>query len=283
MVKDYFCIMDDRIIFHDDLSDYDNFNNVGKVTHILCEKGSFSFLLNHIRYNVCEGDFVIFLNGVTITDLHRSVDFKGIIFEFSESFFYTDNVRNNYIIIGHLSLLKNPVMRLDKREFKTVFFSLNIIKEKIVETDHLFHSERIAALLKVHVLEILNIHATNYAVISIDSRPATIMTNFISMLEKGEYVNHRDVGFYSSELCISPHYLSEVSKLTSGQPASYWIERFTLQSLLSDIIKKEGTLSELAYKFNFSSLSHISRFIKKHTGKSYSQLAKMIKGKKMIT
>ena len=271
--------MDDRIVFHKDLAGYNNFNSLGKVTHILCEKGSFSFLQNHIRYNVSKGDLVIFLNGVIVSDIHLSMDFKGIILEFSESFFYTDNVRNNYIIIGHLSLLKDPVMRLNDEQFKICRSSLILLEEKIKDTENLFHEELLAALLKVHVLEILNIHASIYSKISPDSRPASLMAQFISMLERGDYIHHRELAFYASELCISPHYLSEVSKLASGQPASYWIERFTLQSLLRHIINREYTLSELVYKFNFSSLSHISRFIKKHSGKSYSQLLQIVKRK----
>ena len=271
--------MDDKIVFRKNPGSYNNFNSIGKVTHILCEKGSFSFLQNHVRYNVGPGDLVIFLNGMIITDIHLSMDFEGIIMEFSESFFYTDNVRNNYIIIGHLSLLKNPVIRLNDRQFKICRSSLILLEEKLKDKDNLFHEELLAALLKVHVLEILNIHASIYSKISPDSRPASIMAQFISMLESGNYKSHRELTFYASELCISPHYLSEVSKITSGLPASYWIERFTLQSLLRYIINHEYTLTELVYKFNFSSLSHISRFIKKHSGKSYSQLLKIVKDK----
>ena len=270
--------MDDKIVFRKDLANSTNFNSIGKVTHILCEKGSFSFLQNQIRYNVSKGDLVIFLNGVIISDIHLSVDFKGIILEFSESFFYTDNVRNSYIIIGHLSLLKDPVIRLNDEQFKICRSSLILLEEKLMDKDNLFHEELLAALLKVHVLEILNIHASIYSKISPDSRPASIMAKFISMLEDGNYIHHRELAFYASELCISPHYLSEVSKFTSGQPASYWIERFTLQSLLQHIVNRECSLSELAYKFNFSSLSHVSRFIKKHTGKNYYQLLRMMKG-----
>ena len=271
--------MDDKIVFHKDLASYTNFNSIGKVTHILCEEGSFSFLQNHIRYNVSKGDLVIFLNGIIVSDIHLSIDFKGIILEFSESFFYTDNVRNNYIIIGHLSLLKDPVICLNDRQFNICRSSLILLENKLKDKENLFHEELLAALLKVHVLEILNIHASIYSKISPDSRPATIMTKFISMLENGSYKHNRELAFYASELFISPHYLSEVSKLTSGQPASYWIERFTLQSLLRHIINREYTLTELVYKFNFSSLSHISRFIKKHSGKSYSQLLQILKDK----
>lgn len=271
--------MDDKIVFLEDLASYNNFNSVGKVTHILCEKGSFSFLQNHTRYNVSKGDLVIFLNGVIISDLHQSMDFKGIILTFSESFFYTDNVKNNYIIVGHLSLIKDPVIRLNDRQFNICRSSLLLLENKFNDKDNLFQEELLAALLKVHVLEILNIHATIYSKISPDSRPASIMAEFITMLERGDYKNHRNLAFYASELCISPHYLSEVSKLTSGQPASYWIERFSLQSLLRHIVNREYTLTELVYKFNFSSLSHISRFIKKQTGKNYSQLLQIMKGK----
>ena len=131
--------MDDKIVFLKNLAGYSTLNSIGKVTHILCEKGGFSFLQNHIRYNVSEGDLVIFLNGVIVSDIHVSMDFKGIILEFSESFFYTDNVRNNYIIIGHLSLLKDPVMKLNEEQFKICRSSLILLEEKLMDKENLFH------------------------------------------------------------------------------------------------------------------------------------------------
>lgn len=264
------------VMFYDDLSDYSFVDSIGNVVHILCISGSMSFLMNRLRYKVTAGDFVIFLNGSIVTDIRHSEDFKGIVLIFSESFYYIDNVRNNYTIIGQMSLLNNPVMNLSEEHFNICLDSLNILRDRCADRSHIFHDELIGALLKAHILELLNIHAKIYSQRAPKNRPAIIMTEYIVMLEKGEYVLHRNLAYYAEKLCITPHYLSEVSKDLSGQPATYWIEKFTIQDILKRLMKKGTTLSEIADRLNFTSISYLSRFIKKQTGRSPSDLQKSI-------
>lgn len=132
-------------------------------------------------------------------------------------------------------------------------------------------------LLKSHILELLDIHARTNRRLSPDSRPAIIMSEYIAMLEQGEYRQHRDLRYFSDRLCITPHYLSDVSKILSGQPATYWIERFTIHDILKRLSKHGTTLSQIADALNFSSISYLSRFIKKHMGRSPSEIIKSIR------
>lgn len=264
--------MKQQVRFFEDLSDYNYLECVGEVVHTLCLSGSMSFLLNHVRYNITAGDFVIFVNGAMATEIHHSEDFRGIVLVFAESFYQTDNARNNYNIVGHLSLLGNPVMKLTQEEFNVIQDSMLIIRSRSEANNHLFHKELLAALLKVHVLELLDIHARKYRLAQPDSRPAIIMSEYINLLEQSEYVCHRSLKHYAGKLNITTHYLSDVSKMLSGQPATYWIEKFTLQEILRQMSVTGTTLSEIAYRLNFSSLSYLSRFIKKQTGKSPSEL-----------
>lgn len=45
------------------------------------------------------------------------------------------------------------------------------------------------------------------------------MQHFMSLLDRGEYVQHRDVAWYADTLCVTPKYLSEVCREVSGQAA----------------------------------------------------------------
>lgn len=208
------------------------------------------------------------------------INSKAVPYPWNRRLFH-DRYQVWIFLLSLRSIMWNPECQDSLLYFQSLLIleSRLLLENKLKDKENLLHGELLAALLKVHILEILNIHASIYSKISPDSRPASIMAKFISMLENGSYKHNRELAFYASELCIYPHYLSEISKLTSGQPASYWIERFTLQSLIWHIINRKYTLTELANKFNFSSLSYISRFIKKHSGKSYSQLLHMMNGK----
>lgn len=266
--------MKQHIRFSDSLAQYTFMDSIGNVIHTLCTAGSMSFTLNHVRYNVSAGDFAIFLNGAIVTDIRQSADFEAIVMTFSETFYNVDNVRNNYSIIGHLSLMSNPVMRLDQEQFRVCLSSLIILKDRIEDTGHLFYEELTGALLKAHVLELLHIHAKTYSRVPPESRPAIIMSEYLRMLENGEYMRNRSLGHYAEKLCITPHYLSDVSKMLSGQPATYWIELFTINEVMRRLLTKGTTLTDIADSLNFTSISYLSRFIKKQTGYSPSMLQK---------
>ena len=98
-----------------------------------------------------------------------------------------------------------------------------------------------------------------------------LLRQFIEMLYQGEYVRHRDLSYYASHLCITPHYLSEICKKVGGEPASYWIDRFTLHEVIRCLNRKELPLTEIVERMNFSSLSYFSRYVQKRIGVSPSE------------
>ena len=79
------------------------------------------------------------------------------------------------------------------------------------------------------------------------------------------------MAFYADKLCITPKYLSQVSRTVTGLPASQWIQfyaAFELVSLLNDTSK---TLTEVSDLMGFENLSHFSRYTKKTLGKAPSE------------
>lgn len=79
-------------------------------------------------------------------------------------------------------------------------------------------------------------------------------------------MRNRDLDFYASRLCITPHYLSEICRKVSGRPATYWIDRFTIQEITRLLRQKELPLTAIAERMNFSSVSYFSRYVQKRIG-----------------
>lgn len=84
-------------------------------------------------------------------------------------------------------------------------------------------------------------------------------------------MQNRSLEHYAGRLFITPHYLSELSKSVSGRSAGYWVELFVIQELSRLLTQTELPLSEIADRMNFSSVSYLSRFVKKHLGVSPSE------------
>ena len=139
---------------------------------------------------------------------------------------------------------------------------------------HFFREELLGSLLTAHILDLYDIHARSHKDLQVSERVTFLLRSFIELLYNGEYVRNRDLEFYASRLCITPHYLSEICKKISGKPASYWIDRFTMQEITRLLRQKELSLTEIAERMNFSSVSYFSRYVQKRISLSPSEYRK---------
>lgn len=261
----------DGILFIHTLQNYQAMQFTGRIIHILCRQGSMSFTLHDTRYNIAAGDYVILPNGVIVSGFSESDDFCGIVMSLSENFVASIAIRSNYGIIGHLSLLQNPVMKLSLRDFQKCEEDMLRLRERMDDDKHLFREEMLGSLLTAHILDLYDIHARGQKSAAVSERMAVLLRQFIELLYRGEYIRNRNLTFYASHLCITPHYLSEVCRKVSGLPATYWIDRFTLYEVTRLLRQKELSLTDIADRLNFSSLSYFSRYVQKRIGVSPSE------------
>ncbi|MDE6755011.1 MAG: helix-turn-helix domain-containing protein [Muribaculaceae bacterium] len=78
------------------------------------------------------------------------------------------------------------------------------------------------------------------------------------------------VQYCSGKLCMSPNYLSDLIKKTTGDTANHYIKRFVIQ-LAKNRLVAGMTSSEVAYSLGFDYPQHFARMFKKMTGETPSQ------------
>ena len=271
-----------KILFFKSLSDYSFAQYADSVLHILCTGGNMSFSFQDVRYNVVPGDYVILTNPALASDFSESGDFDAVIMSLSEAFITSMAIQSNYGIIGHMSLLQNPVMKLSPHDYRICLEDMWKLHERLNETQHLFREEMLGHLLLVHILDLYDIHAKSQAERNISERNGDLLRRFVELLYHKEYIQNRNLAHYASRLCITPHYLTEVCKKVSGKPATYWIDRFTTHEIARLLLQKEIPLKEIADRMNFSSLSYFSRYVQKQMGVSPSEYRNQAIGKRSL-
>ncbi len=107
-----------------------------------------------------------------------------------------------------------------------------------------------------------NIHGDS----DISTQSASIMNRFLRMLEEGTYREHREVTYYADKLCVTPKYLSEVSKKASGYGANYWINRYTILDITRLLRDKSLSFVDISDIFGFSSPAYFSRYVQQNLG-----------------
>lgn len=241
-----------------------------RILHILCTRGNIGFTFRRTRYNISKGDYAIITEVPLSSDFSMSPDFDGFIMWLSHDFIDAASIRSNYGVFGKLSLMREPVMRLSDKERARCADDMARLKERLCEK-HLFRDEMLGSLLAAHILDLYDIHSRLDNIDEISERAAKLMNDFINLLQRGEYLKSRELGHYASLLCITPHYLSDISRELSGKPAGYWIDRFAIADIVKAVADKRITLTEISEKFNFRSLSHFSRYFSAKVGTTPSQ------------
>lgn len=262
------------IIFADTLQEFKSLQYDGRIAHILCSNGNMGFTFQNTHYNIVARDYVILPCSSLVSDFSISNDFQGILLSLSDTFVTSIAIRSNYGIIGHLSLLLNPVMQLSSLDFHKCMDALLYIKKRMEDKDHFFLEELLGSLLTAHILDLYDIHARDSKDLQVSERITLLLRKFIELLYNGEFKRNRNLDFYASKLCITPHYLSEICKMVSGKPATYWIDRFTLQEITRLLRYKELPLNIIAEQMNFSSVSYFSRYVLKRIKTTPSEYRK---------
>ncbi|MCG2612832.1 helix-turn-helix domain-containing protein [Terrimonas sp. NA20] len=75
---------------------------------------------------------------------------------------------------------------------------------------------------------------------------------------------------YASELCISPHYLSQVVKEVTGETPSYFIQQQIAKEAKKQALMSSKSMKEVAYDLGFDDQAHFSKFFKKNTGMNFT-------------
>ena len=252
--------------FHDSIEDLAATARSNRILHIVPTQGSLSFEQRETRYNVTAGDYVILPNAVLARDFAVSLDFKGLLFSLSPQVSFHIALRSDYGIVGHLSLLQNPVMRLTPETLKRCTEDIERLRARLLDASHLFHDELVSHLLAAHVLDLYDIHAKSRPNAAVSSRAAELLRRFTEELSKGSFRKHRDLAWYADKLCVTPPYLSEVCHKASGRGAGYFIDLFTASEIARALLQKKIPVRQIAEDFGFCTPSYFTRYVVRHLG-----------------
>ncbi|UKI43560.1 MAG: helix-turn-helix domain-containing protein [Porphyromonadaceae bacterium] len=131
---------------------------------------------------------------------------------------------------------------------------------------HLFQTDILGKQLQIFLLDLWEIFRSAIEnVHNADNSTSLLFTRFMNMLSSYSKTE-REVAFYADKLCVSAKHLSEMVKKSSGHPASYWINGYSMQEIYSLLKRPDLTLAEIANLMNFYNPAHFTRFVKKTNG-----------------
>ena len=239
--------------------------------HILCHAGKAQFSFMGNTYTMETGDWIIWQMSSRISDALYSSDFNADFLLVDKDFLLEYNPEKVWASKAFVFIKKNPVFHIDERGKAMIEHNFIQIKRRIAEA-HLFQKEILGRQLQIFLLDLWEIYKNAMENIQqTDNSSALLFTRFMNLLPEHSKTE-REVAFYADKLCVSAKYLSEVVKKSSGHPASYWINGYAMQEILAYLKRSDLTLAEISNKMNFYNPAHFTRFVKKQTGESPSEL-----------
>lgn len=243
--------------------------------HCLCLAGEVRFRYFGNSFVFGCGQMAVISYPAQVSEIELSEDFRCEYILAPSVFLHGLLPANNYSIPGSVSLTRNPLMDMHPEDMERLGADFAAITRGVDYTDHLFYREMVGSLLRTMIYDIFDIHARRDGNALQTSRVGFVVTHFLAMIQEGEAAVHREPSWYAEKLNITVKYMGDTVKRITGASVSEHINRAASAKLREYIEDTHLSMTEIAERMNFSSLSYLNRFCKLHLGKSPTELRRI--------
>ena len=239
---------------------------------ILVVRGKMTINIDYTNYVMRKNDIIELFSYNLLESVCFSPDFKSYHIVMSpdlySGIFSQIDLHFEFIHVddGRFRLMRS----LEEEEMRLLVRQVERLQETMDKKKHGFYKDLVHIELARLLLEYGNIKMSRTIVAE---KPyeytyrEEIVARFVQLL-----ITHSkkesEVSFYSTELCITPEYLSRVMKSVGGKSVQVWIQQARIAE--SKILLRQPNLSvqQVAEELCFSDQSAFGKFFKKHTGKT---------------
>ena len=238
--------------------------------HILVRGGEMRFTDGKNEYHSAKDDLVIWQMSNTIREVGYSDDFEADFLIASGNFLSRFNPEMVWASKGFIFIRINPSFHLHEHSLRLINDDFELFRQRLAGAESPFKEEVVGRVMQIFLYDLWTVYAEEMSQMETSDNAARIFLRFLGLVQR-DCRKQRDVAYYADKLCITPKYLSQVSRSVSGLPASEWITYYATFELVSLLNDQSKTLTEVADLMNFETASHFSRYVKKLLGKSPSE------------
>lgn len=162
----------------------------------------------------------------------------------------------------------HPNVKLDKHEYKMI---LNVVEgmREIVRLE-LPDCKMLMMRLLEFFLRLLSQYRTRQ--LKETSTDKRVSIQFHNDLAK-HFREHRDVGFYAQQACLSAKHFSTIIKEETGHTAAHWIHtQVVAEAKMLLHMRRDLTIQDIADMLGFEEQATFSRYFRRETGMSPTEL-----------
>lgn len=241
---------------------------------IVCRQGNFTFSLNMKVFSAQAGETVFIPEDSLFQVLSESEDLQLFIF-----IYQIEPIRD---IIGnsvatmylYMQLRTEPCYVWNTGDEEEVLKYMSLLDNTLHLDNNTFNDNEQRLLLLGLTYRICSIY--NRKLMNLKTTVGHKHEFFIRLIQliDAHYTEERGVEFYADKLCLSPKYLSTLSKSVCGFTVQELIFKSIIRKSISLLKNTQKNIQEIADFFNFPNASYFGTFFKKQTGMSPQQYRK---------
>lgn len=235
---------------------------------VVCLQGGFSFSLNQKPFSARAGETLFVPKESEFQVLQEQEETESVIL-----FYQTDPIRDiigNSVVSMHLySLLApEPCPVWSTGEEEELMRYMSLLDSTLRKEANAFglYEQKLLLLALTH--RICSIHNRKLSAESESpGHKNEIFIRLIQLIEQ-HYMQERGVEFYADKLCLSPKYLSALSKTICGYTVQQLVFKAIVRKSIALLKNSRMNIQEISDYFNFPNASYFGTFFKKQTGMS---------------
>lgn len=231
-------------------------------------KGEARLSINLKEYAVTPNNLILIAPNSIILKQESSEDFSAVYIAISSELINSISVNIPRQLNIFLYIQEHPVTVLNARETALLTAYYSFIQKQIQPETKAYIRDITYHLISSLFYEILNIiNQYQPEKQTAPSRQHELFGRFLKLLKENYKVN-RSVSFYADKLCITPKYLSTLSKSITQRTASEWIDQCIILEAKGLLKGSTKTIQEISDELNFPNQSFFGNYFKHHTGYS---------------
>ena len=235
-------------------------------SYTLVRDGWMQVIYNGQVLTLSEGDLFIYSPGCKLTIVGGSDDYRSVVLIVDEQTTLEMPSVRNIISTAYYPVaeLGQPVIHLSEEQ--TMHF-WNRIEEMIryLHSTHRFVPESLRTLYAQFLLDLMDVMKHNIGTHHNSERSLDLFISFMRLLPQ-HFLQHHDIAFYASQLCITTTHLSRVVRQITGRTVVDYINQMLAMEASFLLQTTDLPLTAIAERLCFADQSSFSKFFLRMKG-----------------
>jgi len=235
-------------------------------------KGKGDFLLD-LRKGDFENNQLFFIKQGQVYRFQATTDMEGYIISFTDSFLSKEDQENESIY--HNSLFSLFAGSGGIKITQETSAEMNDITGRMIKefnNINLFRDELLRRYLKIFLIY-LSRQLEGAAFTARKTRNEELTQKFLALIDK-HFKTEKTVSGYSGLLSLTPNYLNEIVKKTTGCSARHHIRQRIVMEAKRHASYSDDYMKQIGYYLGFTDMAHFSKFFKSATGMNFTDFKK---------